>query len=160
MKSPKCAEYDEAVRILKEHGAEVVRTKKHVVWRLPDGRSWTMPSTPSDPCAWKNNLSDLRLFLGLNGERGKPGERRPKKLRVRRKRAEIPLSPAVVQEPAHTLSEQLGTVTLPEVTSLEASVFIATDAGDTFRELPAPDYSQLEIVHKDGWFRRLWRRVF
>lgn len=68
---------------LKAHGAEVVRQKKHVVWRFPDGRTLVHASTPSDSaCAWKNNWTDLRKMLGLADEgRGAPGERREKRVR-------------------------------------------------------------------------------
>lgn len=86
-------EQQEALRLLKAHGAELVRTKKHKVWKLPDGRSWTMASSPSCAHSWKNNLHDLKNFLKVNDpERGKPGARRPKKSKVRRS-GSLPMPP-------------------------------------------------------------------
>lgn len=81
------AEHKEVIHLLKSHGAVLVRTKKHQIWKMPDGRSYTMPSSPSCPFAWKNSLTDLRTFLGINDpERGKPGARRPKKAKKRRQK--------------------------------------------------------------------------
>ena len=118
MSKIKCAEQEECVQILKEHGAKIVRTKKHTIWRFPDGKAWTMPSTPGDKCAWKNNLSDLRLFLKLNPERGKPGERRVKKAKTKRQRAEIAILSSSPRGPAHDLKEQLGSLRIVEVKSV------------------------------------------
>jgi hypothetical protein len=78
-------EQKEVIRLLKEHGATLERTKKHHIWRLPDGRIHVLPSSPSCAYAWKNQLSDLRKFLGVvPSDRGKPGERRAKKTKTKR----------------------------------------------------------------------------
>lgn len=74
----------EIMRILREHGATLERTKKHKIWRFPDGRIHVMPGSPSYPSAWKNQLHDLRKFLGLNSVRGIPRERRQKQLKTKR----------------------------------------------------------------------------
>jgi hypothetical protein len=51
-------------RLLAESGAVLVRHKKHLVYRLPNGRNFVAAKTPSDPArAAKNNLSDLRRAL-------------------------------------------------------------------------------------------------
>lgn len=75
--------WDKVHALLRDHGAQIVRTKKHVVWRFPDGRIWVHASTPSDVKAGENNYRDLRRFLGLNGstKTGDYGEagRRPVK---------------------------------------------------------------------------------
>jgi len=76
----------ECMRILKEHGAVLVRTKKHKIWKFPDGRIHVMPGSPSTMVTWKNQLRDLRNLLGINEERGAVGERRPKKNKPRKTR--------------------------------------------------------------------------
>jgi hypothetical protein len=73
------ADHKAVLGLLKQHGACLVRQNGHGVWRLPDGKMFTTPSTPSDCRAWKNSLSDLRRILGVNDpSRGVPGERREK----------------------------------------------------------------------------------
>lgn len=69
----------EVSRLLKEHRAVLVRTKRHQVYRFPNGRVFTMASTPSDFRAAANQLTDLRRTLGIDTERGLPGERREKR---------------------------------------------------------------------------------
>lgn len=65
--------------LLKSHGAVLARTKKHNVWKLKDGRSWTTPKTPSCSRSAENNYHDLLKFLGVKAERRKrAGERRAK----------------------------------------------------------------------------------
>lgn len=89
---------DEQDRIFRQHGAVLVRQRKHEIWRFPDGKTFTRPKTPSDVCSDKNSLMCLKSMLGLNGERGTPGHRREKKSKTRTKkvvRAELSKSPAV-----------------------------------------------------------------
>jgi hypothetical protein len=50
-------------KTLTDHGAVLVRQKKHKVWKFPDGRIFTTASTPSDHRAWMNILSDLNKVL-------------------------------------------------------------------------------------------------
>lgn len=66
----------EISRILKQHRAALVRTKRHNVWKFPDGRIFTTAQSPSDFRASNNQLRDLKRLLGLNGVRGVAGERR------------------------------------------------------------------------------------
>lgn len=80
-----CRQYLDAVALLKEHGFTLARTKKHKVWKHNDGRTWVMPSSPSDVYAWKNNLSELKNFLGVNPPRGRSGKRRPRKTTANKK---------------------------------------------------------------------------
>jgi hypothetical protein len=79
MKSATDPDKKEVMRILREHGAVLERTKKHKIWRFPDGRIHVLPGSPGCAHAWKNQLHDLRNFLELNEGRGEPGERRPRK---------------------------------------------------------------------------------
>jgi hypothetical protein len=37
---------EESERLAKEYGGVLERTKKHRVWRFPDGRIFVMPRTP------------------------------------------------------------------------------------------------------------------
>lgn len=104
---PQSTEEREVLSILKAHGATLERTKKHKVWRFPDGRSWAFGSSPSDVRAWKNNLHELRNFLGLNDpERGKPGARRPKKAKKQRQKFEVPLE-STIEKPRITMADEL-----------------------------------------------------
>lgn len=67
-------------QLLKESGAVLVRRKKHEVWRLPNGKIFVRSKTPSSRNTDKKSYSDLRNLLGIVDEnRGKEGERRPKK---------------------------------------------------------------------------------
>lgn len=73
----------EVNRLLAECGAVLVRNKKHEVWKLPNGGTFTRAATPSDHRAHLNQLTDLRRELGIvDPERGKPGERRQRKVKA------------------------------------------------------------------------------
>jgi hypothetical protein len=80
-------------QLLHSAGAEVVRKKKHVVYRLPGGRKFVRPSTPSDWRGDRNSLADLRRFLKEKPELPRrtvqqiPNESRPES---RRKRMRVP----------------------------------------------------------------------
>ena len=66
--------------LIKEHGGVLVRQKKHQVWKFPDGRIFTMASTPGDCVhAERNNMTDLRNFLGIAREIKKNPNRRTKR---------------------------------------------------------------------------------
>ena len=45
---------------LQRLGAVLIRTKKHDVWRLPDGRRFVVAQSPSDARSEANTLADLR----------------------------------------------------------------------------------------------------
>jgi predicted RNA binding protein YcfA (HicA-like mRNA interferase family) len=49
--------------LLLAKGFKLARQRKHLVWRHPDGRVWTVPATPSDKRGLLNNFTDLRNFL-------------------------------------------------------------------------------------------------
>jgi hypothetical protein len=46
--------------LLKEHGAVLTRTRKHNVWKFPDGRTFTTAKTASDLHSWANSLQQLK----------------------------------------------------------------------------------------------------
>lgn len=48
---------------LKRVGAVLIRWKKHDVYRLPNGRKFTLAKTASDPRSEQNHLADLRREL-------------------------------------------------------------------------------------------------
>lgn len=50
--------------LLEQSGAVLVRHKKHLVYRLPNGRSYTCASTPSDWRAVLNQITQLKRLLG------------------------------------------------------------------------------------------------
>jgi hypothetical protein len=82
--------YEEVISELKQHGAALVRTKKHDVWRFPDGRSLTISRSPSDrKNAGLNAMRDLRRLLGTVPVH-QDGERRERRRRST-VRARIPL---------------------------------------------------------------------
>jgi hypothetical protein len=64
--------------LIKQHGGKLVRTKRHFVYRFPDGRCFTLAGTPSDMNAELNNMTTLRRFLGVERETNKNPDRRPK----------------------------------------------------------------------------------
>ncbi len=51
--------------LLKAHGAVLDRTKKHHVWKFPDGRTFVAASSASDVRAERNQLATLRQMLGV-----------------------------------------------------------------------------------------------
>lgn len=75
----------EVQRLLEESGAVLLRSKKHQVWQLPNGKKFVRSQTPSDQHSDRNNFSDLRRVLGIVDEtRGQEGERREKKLKTKK----------------------------------------------------------------------------
>lgn len=87
-------------KLLKESGSVLVRSNKHEVWLLPDGRKFVRAKTPSCPRAGDNQASELRKLLGLVDEtRGTPGERRErvvKKTQAVVSRAELSNGPRML----------------------------------------------------------------
>ena len=74
------AAYDDLMALLEEHGMVLDRSRKHQVWKHPDGRSFTMSSTPSDTHAVHQQIRSLRKFLGIaRPKRHRNTERREKK---------------------------------------------------------------------------------
>lgn len=51
-------------RIIRQHGFDLVRQKKHKVYRHPDGRTFVASNTPSD---WRSTLNELHDFANLVG---------------------------------------------------------------------------------------------
>jgi hypothetical protein len=51
--------------LLDRYGAVLTRTKKHLVYKFPDGKTFVCSSTPSDVRANLNKLATLRRVLGL-----------------------------------------------------------------------------------------------
>jgi predicted RNA binding protein YcfA (HicA-like mRNA interferase family) len=70
---------DEVDRLLKEHGAVLVRSKNHLIYKFSDGKIFTVPATPSDYRAWANALHTLRDLLGVKREVKKNPNRKRKK---------------------------------------------------------------------------------
>lgn len=60
-------------------GAVLKRSKKHLVYELPNGKSFTLPSTPSDTRADLNAISDLRKVAGVVKEVKPPRKERREK---------------------------------------------------------------------------------
>ena len=63
--------------LLRNH-ATLLRHKNHKVYQLPNGRVFTIASTPSDFRAVQNQLSDLRKLLGIRKSINKNPDRKPK----------------------------------------------------------------------------------
>ena len=55
----------EVARLLDESGAVLVRHKKHLVYRLPNGQNFISPKTPGDHRTAVNQLSNLRRALAI-----------------------------------------------------------------------------------------------
>jgi len=70
---------DELMDMLKQNGMVLVRSRKHQIWKHPDGRSFVMASTPSDFQAVHQQIRSLRKFLGqARPERRKNTEKKRK----------------------------------------------------------------------------------
>lgn len=66
--------------LLKESGAVLARSRKHQIWKLPNGKTFVRANTPSCRYEEKRSYNELRNLLGLVDEtRGQAGERRPKR---------------------------------------------------------------------------------
>lgn len=70
---------DKIHELLKDNGATLERTKKHKVWRFPDGRIWVVAGSPRSDNSYKTNYHDLCDFLGISNVRRKNPNRAPKK---------------------------------------------------------------------------------
>jgi hypothetical protein len=69
---------DEVRMLLHDHGAVLVRRRTHRVYRFPDGRSFTLPRSPSDHRWSQNALQDLRRLLGVERALHKNANRKRK----------------------------------------------------------------------------------
>ena len=100
----------EIYAILAAAGAELVRRRKHQIYRLPDGRVWTVPSSPSCHRWAENNLHELRKMVGPLPILPKPdaGKPRERKLRKPGRTAADKLNIGVAAEVRRlTMAEQL-----------------------------------------------------
>lgn len=71
--------YWEIVDLLKANGAVLDRSKKHRVYKFPDGRIWVVPCSPRNPeMSYKANLCELQKLLGLTTPRGEQPRRERK----------------------------------------------------------------------------------
>jgi hypothetical protein len=90
---------EETLSLLRKSGAELLRSKKHNIYRLKDGSRYVTPATPSDVHAWRNCLSFLKVKLGLSlrGEDARVGSPKEKrKARQRQPRQPSALSPSPI----------------------------------------------------------------
>ena len=105
----------EIQEILKHHKAELVRSRKHLVWLLPNGRRFIRSSTPSDCNTSTIELGQLRRLLNLHSpSRGLVGERRPRRVRVHRARSTRFSTSCASMVRRTTFRDQLKVVTAPE----------------------------------------------
>lgn len=71
---------DKVAQLLKEDGAVLVRSKKHEIWRLSNGKTFVQSQTPSDVKEGLASLADLKKLLGIQTENdGRQNARRAKK---------------------------------------------------------------------------------
>lgn len=62
--------------MLKNLGAQLVRTKKHLVYRVPGHRNVVLSHTPSDVNAVKQQVADIKKLMPELPKSPKSGERR------------------------------------------------------------------------------------
>lgn len=108
-------------RLLKER-AVLVRQNKHLVYRLPNGQSFVVAKTSSDPVrAARNSLSDLRRALGI--ERGNHrGKEEPPSMETTQlvlPPAERAPAPASLPEQRDSLQKRIEAAIAGEETQLE-----------------------------------------
>jgi predicted RNA binding protein YcfA (HicA-like mRNA interferase family) len=53
--------------LLRTNGFTLLRQRKHLVWRHPNGRNFITAKTPSDRFAENNVRASLKRFLRANG---------------------------------------------------------------------------------------------
>ncbi len=74
---------DVVERLIRQHGGELIRQRRHQIWRFPDGWQFVRAGTPSDHRALYNQLADVRRLLNLSTppkaatQRPKPRSARP-----------------------------------------------------------------------------------
>lgn len=71
--------------LLKRTGAVLVRQGKHLVYRLPNGKTFVRSTTSSDRNSAHADLTELRRALDIKNEGGGEGERRKKVYRAKPK---------------------------------------------------------------------------
>lgn len=99
-------EENEVGRLLTEHKAVLVRSRKHKIYKFPDGRIYTISSTPGNSDAAKNQLRDLNHLLGLTKHTATVGDRRIKRTwRKPQKPAVAPMDKSLA--PLPTMKAQL-----------------------------------------------------
>lgn len=64
-----------AINLLRDNGFELVRSKKHQVYKDDAGRTMVLPSTPSDIRAYRNAIADMRRLHGIEPEVYRPTAR-------------------------------------------------------------------------------------
>src|ERR1700722_4356556 len=86
-------------RLLEQHGFELVRQRKHRVFRNPAGQIFILPSTPSDKRWSANALADLARLCGPVEEESRPLRARRLHGRLEAMEPTAPLSVEVSQAP-------------------------------------------------------------
>ena len=146
----------EVRRLLSEFRANLVRSRKHEVWKLPNGHTYVRASTPSDFRAADNQLTDLRRQLGIaDPKRGKTGERREHKHGGRD--AKIPQIQNEGGRGSSTLQEQLSASGIVEA-RLRNVIFSQGSVMAAQRR----EIAKLHTLRKSCWGCRLlslWRRL-
>jgi len=88
--------------LLRQYGCTLKRQKKHQVWSLPNGKTFTRAATPSDRRAANNSLSDLKRELGLTKQTATVGVRRERKAKIKRDNRPtfnaVPVNPALADQ--------------------------------------------------------------
>ena len=157
-------DYDQIVTLLREHGATLARSNKHWVWKLPDGRIWTVPMSPSDCHSYRNNLSDLKSLLGVK-HRGKAvvGERRPKR-RSNHERQPFQDFSAAVGVGTRTMAGQLAAIreALPPRPvarqGLPSTIWIKRQQEAASVQRPQPLCTfKVSVIDDSSWLERGWR---
>lgn len=110
-----------ADELLKKHGCVLVRHNKHEVWLLPNGAKYTRAVTPSDARSDENALRQLRQSLGVNVQRGEPGERRRRRSKPGAQRKFLAaVVPIAIEERYVGLREKLMAIRRQHVMNYEA----------------------------------------
>lgn len=97
---------------LEQHGATLVRQKRHNIWRFPDGRIFVQSQTPSDERTAKQQWMTLQKLLNLGDpRRGEEGERRSRPVAQKKDTIERIKQLAEVKT-SSTLRDQLRSLTM------------------------------------------------
>lgn len=92
----------QVIELLAKRHCPLIRSGLHNVYELPDGTRWVTPinngSGNAWGCAWRNNLSDLKVALGLS-KRGSPARQGERKQKKKTNHVHSPL-PILESEPA------------------------------------------------------------
>jgi hypothetical protein len=137
---------------LDDAGAVLKRSKKHLVYELPNGKSFTIPSTPSDSRADLNAISDLRKVAGIEKAAKPPRKERREKQGRREADWSLPVNRVSDAMPTNLLAAQLREAKL-QLQAVEEAYELEAKRAQRWRDLAIQHENNLEAYRRSAWVR-------